>query len=1362
MKKRMISLVMALCIAIGMLAGMSITASAAEVTVNIVSFRRGAQADLRSSELLEARVKDYDGNVRELTYEWTNELGTYLYVYNSHNMYGINNTVGEIEIYNSSVESSENMVGHSYKDTFKGEGYAWAAVYGANLSNTSLEGTVTVKVYDKNGNLIAQDSHTGTVKQSGSWWRPTYTYSGFVSSNLKDDLNNIVFGMFENDTKSVNELLGESAMVHVTCVECGVTNCRVSNSNNVKVTGSSGNYTLTGVKKGTASVTLNVKKSNCKFHQNVTTNDTVITAYVYKKPTTSTTTTTVTLGNLDDDCRYMINGSYGEKQSDGTILFENLTPNTTYEVEVIGQASGTAPVYAYVYATTLPVHPVTVKVYLDGGVVDGVPYGTLTDIETFLGSGAKVYLKSENNTYYELTKTSTGVYEANLADGTYYIYSAPNASSQICEQQVTVLGGGRERELFFYSVTYDANGGTYAGETLEYHHDDNKVMVSSVVPVKDGYDFMGWVDESGKTYQSGDVLAEEIYNPYKLTAIWEKTKYAKVNVTVVATHGTSNGADPHPESGSMHIELAYRHNDSEPYVEYVGKNNNFSDWYERGTNSGNTTTVTFPELYKELHIGYEYSATVVLDDYYVTGSNVTSTTDAEGNITYDVTINISYSPDLFNLEYKVVADNSIPSDLVPKAVDMKVLSWDANVDGEWAPISRHVEYSTDVELSGRNGNGSYAVPVYRNENENYYYRAAAVGFTLADGTELTASSTDGINFYSDANDKYGKGAFYAVIDVNGGADVDGTDLDGAYGIYAQDTATGYKQQGTITVTIYMNRYDVIFDTQGGEAIGAIPEQFRIPDVSMYVPFKDGYTFAGWYTTPACTDGTEVVVGQALTSDITLYAKWLENRTIQGTITVAGFYMLDGEKVQIPENDRLESEIVLLQKIDHNGYFITLASDTVDVSYSGDYGTAQFEFTDIANDDEEYRITILSHNYEVAYQNELSSSTEVTNYNAYDANHYKAEFNGDVNATVNAYLHFEPVDFELLYSIDASALGEGYRPSSAETVILCNDGSTSNPQTWSPISQMLVGGNREGQDTALSGGKGDDSYPVWTAHADGTTLYEYAISVDSLVFDGEKVEYTSDAPFAIYYNGSARFSDINGQTQLLTATVVPKLYEIVFDLGVDAEEIVTGMNGYHYHEDHNTYGDTYYWSYGKQITATPVREGYTFLGWYDAEGNQVTVVTPDMAENITLYARWTQDLSFQVLADAGYYSAERNSADKVGVISLNAHINDIETVIDSIVSFGIYVYDNSSAETKIITESVNKETLLKNNGCFHTIISDIAQENFGKVFYGMPFAVIDADGNDATTDDRKTVVGEFFSTSVSDVNKWLGAENVYAN
>jgi len=153
--KKSLSMLLVLCMLFSAFST-SITAFAEDTTtqttpkVEIVSFMRGVPKDgnLRSSELLEARLTGYDGNVRELTYKWENTLGTYLYVYNSHNMYYIEGTDGEVEIYNSKIPASNNMTGRTYKDSFTGQGYCWAAIYG---SNTSGQGR----------NISDQDAYNG-------------------------------------------------------------------------------------------------------------------------------------------------------------------------------------------------------------------------------------------------------------------------------------------------------------------------------------------------------------------------------------------------------------------------------------------------------------------------------------------------------------------------------------------------------------------------------------------------------------------------------------------------------------------------------------------------------------------------------------------------------------------------------------------------------------------------------------------------------------------------------------------------------------------------------------------------------------------------------------------------------------------------------------------------------------------------------------------------------------------------------------------------------------------------------------------------------------------------------------------------
>lgn len=71
------------------------------------------------------------------------------------------------------------------------------------------------------------------------------------------------------------------------------------------------------------------------------------------------------------------------------------------------------------------------------------------------------------------------------------------------------------------------------------------------------------------------------------------------------------------------------------------------------------------------------------------------------------------------------------------------------------------------------------------------------------------------------------------------------------------------------------KIEVIFNTKGGNSIASVEiekgEKVSKPDD----PSRDGYTFAGWFTTENCTAGTEFDFTKTLEQSITLYAKWNE-------------------------------------------------------------------------------------------------------------------------------------------------------------------------------------------------------------------------------------------------------------------------------------------------------------------------------------------------------------------------------------------------------------------------------------------------------------------------------------------------------
>ena len=1364
---------------------LAVNALAADgVTVDIVSFSRGAQADLRSSELLEAKVEGYDGNVRELTYKWTSTLGTYLYVYNNHNMYGINNTDGEIEIYNSSKNMSglSNMTGRTYNKTFSGTGYAWAAIYGADVSSENLVGVITVEVYDTNGNLLASDSHQGTrVRTGGSWFRPTYTNYGIVASDFSDDISHVLFGLFEGDTKNVKILLGESSIVHITCVECTISEPVVTQGEDIielEVDTETNEWhikSIKGTSYGDAKVEITIQKSNCKFHKDYTATR-EIEVYVYKKPTTTSTATVITLDNLDDHCTYYIGGAKGERKTvDGKeyVVFENLTPNTQYQIEVVGQAENTDPVYAYVYETTKPAHIGTVKVFLNGtyDTSTATASGTLVNIEQMMPEVETLYLRYEDSEiYFPLTSDETGVYYSTLSDGNYTLYYSTSGSDekiQLGDQILTINGASRTRDLFFNSVTYDSNGGD-AEIPTEYHLVNSKVMVSDIVPVKEGYLFSHWLCQSGHEHKAGDVLSEAIGEEYSLVAQYVEAN--DVYVDIVINHLASDGLSVNNEDGMHNIifTVDQRFGSEGDYTELVSKTVEwdgasyyFEDDYIASYSANTTTYIAKAPALVNVAKDAEYTFTSNKSGYDLV--SVTKETDANGD--YRITATLVFDPNNFDFTYTVELDKEsmkVADDLKPTAVNVKVISWgdtpydDANTD-TWVTITQHYNTYERIDLD-ENGKGVGTYPVWvaaSDSNAPYHYRIEVVSYETADGTVIPAINKNGehIVYHTELN------RYSAEMFVEGGETPAGSTLSGAY----YDSEKG-AQVGTVNAVVTI---EVTFNPNGGtlndtEENTVLNYQIGIPNLDSYVPQRaGGYVFDGWYIADENGNMTDeaAVSDTIIFKDTTLIAKWKEPLTIKGHVAVAGTYSVVEDGAQtvhtIPDHDRLGSVIVFLQRVDANGYTETIKYIEAPTLFESDYGIAEYEFTGIEDHGQQYRIKVSAVDYHSHYNND-TSDIPVNDYTEYKEETeealYLAAFldDEDVNVSnVYAYLHFMPETFDIKYEVNSAYIGDGYAPTDVEVLVLCDTGAHIDPQHWDVISQMVHGGEFIGNISDFENGVATGSEAVWKTQSSTGRSYDYAIRANTLTIHDQKVLYNEyELPFYIAYNGSARYSDISKeQTQLLTATLIPRMYTVTFDMG-NLKEGTIVENMTQYATTDKVFADEYYWSHGYAVTAAPEADGYTFLGWYDENGNKVTTISPDSAENITIYAKWLPEVSFEIMVDAGYYSTTRESEDKEGIIALNAFISNYDSVKDSIDSFGIFVYDTTGVTVKVDASSVGNAQLEESSGYFHVTVSKIPLAYFENKVLAVPYVVIDGE----------IIMGQTMTTSVSDINKWLGEKS----
>lgn len=1303
-KRRVLSILLSLLMLMSAMPVASTSAADTDVaetsapTVEIVSFMRGAQTDLRSSELLEARVTGYDGNVRELTYVWTSTLGTYLYVYNSHNMYYINGTDGEVEIYNNKIASSTNMAGRSFEDTFTGVGYCWASIYGSNTSGTgttiqdsaAYNGVISVKVYDGT-TLIGEDSHTGKVTTSGWGWWQTTTYSGIVDHNLQQDMDHVTIGMFEGDKRNVKDLLGESAILHITCVESTVNSGTIrSGGEYIKLTQENGDYYITGIKAGNstageAKVDLTIAKNTCKFHEYTTATATT-TAYVFKKPSTETTAYTLTLDkNGEERCRYFIDGKEGVEQADGTILFDGLTPNTEYMVEVRAEYKDengdTRYTYAYVYDTTEPIYTGTVEVYLNGTY----------DSETHTATGTKVnlevvtaystlYAKEVNGTeFFELTKVegTTGTYSSVLDEGSYKLYYTTDDSTKIDDQLLTMHYADRTRYLFYNSVEYIDDGESLG---TEYHLTGSAVDTRKAL-TKDGYVFTGWKDSEGNIYSAEGLLTSEISQAYVLEAQWEKGINVYLNVTLDHYDSKKSGHYTNDDRYHVAIDLMHRPKgntavdfadvfESSVIVDWDGESQFSHEFFDvsgvvnESTKTDETQYTAKIPMLSNVPGGNDYSVEVIKSGYEII--SLTTTEDTEGNVTIDV--KLRYEPKNADLKFKVVLDDEAQAlvekypQYKPKAVDVKILCYythdytngghtlEAN---DWHHITQHHDTFVTLDLD-ENNVGTYPVWMHNaSKTETYYYRIKVVSYVLQNGDIVYTQDSEETDL---KNVVYitPAGRYVAAIDVDGGANPDTTNtaLEGAY-----FNADG-NQQGELTGIISIKTHTVTFEPDGGMfADGTtVPKSegnlLNVPELSEYTVTREGgYVFAGWYAVDKETGETTDVLAatdKVLHDDLILRAVWKAPLTVEGEVFVAGYYHLGNNYEDlriILEDQRTDAVTVYLQKILPNSYTETISTQKVELVYedlgtgsdSKPVGVARYSFNEIPDDGHQYRVLVQNPNYYVKYQNEptsLDAEQTLDFSTAYNTTDFTAVFDYEKTdvADVNIFMEFDPSEFNLHYKVIASSIGEDYRPDSAEVVVLCYTGDgTTNPQEWTPITQMKYGETIEGQNTGLDEqGIGDNSYPVWITKPDGHHIYDYSVLLKSYEADGNNTAVDVNVPFFVYYNGSARYDeyatlegykDFN-QTQLLTITLQPKRYTINFDQNFEEteEDHIVGFEKYTVSAGQYLTG--HIWSYETDISdAIPARTGYKFLGWFDEDGNKVEVVEAGVAEDITLTAKW---------------------------------------------------------------------------------------------------------------------------------------------
>lgn len=450
-----------------------------------------------------------------------------------------------------------------------------------------------------------------------------------------------------------------------------------------------------------------------------------------------------------------------------------------------------------------------------------------------------------------------------------------------------------------YTVTLDANGGSYTGGTLTFTYGSPIAGLPAgsalTPPAGEGVAFRGWClfkDEgtAGHTHlQNGDTWTPENADALNVTlyAHWG----TDFTVTFDLAGGTGEGCGPQTVSANGSATATATAPADPTRTGY-----NFLGWFAPGA----TTAFDF--------------STAITADMTLTakweGKSYTVTLDLQGG-TYggEMTLTFVYGNKIAGLP--TAATLTAPADKVFRgwftSAEMDT-DHDHLVNGEvWEPADVNTlnvtlyahwgdQYTVTFVLAGGDGN----IPVQDVTPGNKAERPAdptRTGYTFEGWYE--ADSADAFDFDTAITEnvrltaKWAVNSYTVTFDANGGSTVAEATVNYNEKVTkpADPTRTGYTFAGwftsddaaydfdsvvtgalTLTAKWTANSYTVTFNVNGGSTVAEVAVNYNEKVTKPADPTKADCTFGGWYKDEACTTAFDFAT-DTITADTTLYAKW---------------------------------------------------------------------------------------------------------------------------------------------------------------------------------------------------------------------------------------------------------------------------------------------------------------------------------------------------------------------------------------------------------------------------------------------------------------------------------------------------------
>ena len=436
---------------------------------------------------------------------------------------------------------------------------------------------------------------------------------------------------------------------------------------------------------------------------------------------------------------------------------------------------------------------------------------------------------------------------------------------------VTLYAHWRANE---YTITFNpGDKGTVSPTSKKVTYDQKYGTLP--IPVREGYVFDGWEDETGNKVDSNQIV--KITENTTLTAKWLGAEYT---VTF-----NPDGGEVTPTSKKVQNEGKYGELPTPTKTGYT-----FNGWYNvSGTKIESTTTVnlTSDETLTARWNAVKSTLTVNPNGGTWEGSSETQTFTQD----YNTTKNIPNptSPKGYTVKFDGNGGESEQSELTQsKAFDNWTLTGAGNFAG-----TTYTFADKEGTLTANYIDNSITLPTVTKTGATFkgWYTEKTGGTKAGDVGENYKTTSD-ITLYA----QWEEVKYTLTIDPKGGTINGNTNKKTVEG--------GYNSTTEVETPVAPNKYKVTLDNEGnktdimqtttfagwkvktgtgtisnstytfGTDNGEIEATYTENNVELPTPSKTGYTFDGWYTEK--TGGTKVNTPYKPTSNVTLYAHWTAN------------------------------------------------------------------------------------------------------------------------------------------------------------------------------------------------------------------------------------------------------------------------------------------------------------------------------------------------------------------------------------------------------------------------------------------------------------------------------------------------------